>query len=151
MRDPGQFIGEVLLFDNTGRDSPMGSWQTCVRARTPVRALILTVKDSSLASQLPRWSSEQVSSSRLFLPATQTPATHCMQYMPSECVQNANQTQVYYLCSSNVTQSLRNSVLEGPCFCQLRHGSKHASHACECPGTSMELLHSCFQSQATCM
>ncbi|DBB12085.1 TPA: hypothetical protein ACH3X3_006197 [Trebouxia sp. C0006] len=43
--DPGQFIGEVLLFDNTGRDSPVGSWQTCVRARTPVRALILTVKD----------------------------------------------------------------------------------------------------------
>ena len=41
----GQFIGEVLLFDNTGRDSPMGSWQTCVRARTQVQALILTVKD----------------------------------------------------------------------------------------------------------
>ncbi|DBA93024.1 TPA: hypothetical protein ACH3X2_003363 [Trebouxia sp. C0005] len=45
LRGPGQFIGEVLLFDNTGRDSPMGSWQTCVRARTQVRALILTVKD----------------------------------------------------------------------------------------------------------
>ena len=45
LRGPGQFIGEVLLFDNTGRDSPMGSWQTCVRARTEVRALILTVKD----------------------------------------------------------------------------------------------------------
>ena len=45
LRGPGQFIGEVLLFDNTGRDSPMGSWQTCVRARTDVHALILTVKD----------------------------------------------------------------------------------------------------------
>ena len=45
LRGPGQFIGEVLLFDNTGRDSPMGSWQTCVRARTQVQALILTVKD----------------------------------------------------------------------------------------------------------
>lgn len=45
LRGPGQFIGEVLLFDNTGRDSPMGSWQTCVRARTDVRALILTVAD----------------------------------------------------------------------------------------------------------
>ena len=45
VRGPGQFIGEVLLFDNTGRDSPMGSWQTCVRARTQVQALILTVKD----------------------------------------------------------------------------------------------------------
>lgn len=45
LRGPGQFIGEVLLFDNTGRDSPLGSWQTCVRARTDVHALILTVKD----------------------------------------------------------------------------------------------------------
>ena len=45
LRGPGQFIGEVLLFDNTGRDSPEGSWQTCVRARTQVKALILTVKD----------------------------------------------------------------------------------------------------------
>ncbi|KAL3150518.1 hypothetical protein ABBQ32_000336 [Trebouxia sp. C0010 RCD-2024] len=45
LRGPGQFIGEVLLFDNTGRDTPMGSWQTCVRARTQVQALILTVKD----------------------------------------------------------------------------------------------------------
>lgn len=45
LRGPGQFVGEVLLFDSTGRDSPMGSWQTCVRARTQVQALILTVKD----------------------------------------------------------------------------------------------------------
>ena len=45
LRGAGQFIGEVLLFDNTGRDAPMGSWQTCVRARTDVQALILTVKD----------------------------------------------------------------------------------------------------------
>lgn len=45
LRGAGQFIGEVLLFDNTGRDAPMGSWQTCVRARTDVHALILTVKD----------------------------------------------------------------------------------------------------------
>lgn len=68
LRGPGQFIGEVLLFDNTGRDSPEGSWQTCVRARTQVTALILTVKDlKDLVSRKPA-AEVELRAGQLFMP-----------------------------------------------------------------------------------
>lgn len=38
-RGPGQFIGEVSLFEGHSGDAV---WKTCVRARVPVKALLLT-------------------------------------------------------------------------------------------------------------